>query len=861
MDIYLKTKTWNNSLGIVCLENKNSIDRLINTFEDMRKKVSILANEISRSLPDFTVHDITHIDSLWEMADIVCGDDYPLNPVEAFVLGGAFLLHDIAMSIQSYPNGIKDLENDSLWEDTIAQRCKSLGRSVPSSFRYVDLDNDIKEYTVGTLLRKLHAKTAEAIVLNSWTSISDGSQVFLINETEIRQTLGRLIGKIAHSHWWDIKKVELEFTRVIGSPSWCPKEWTIDPLKIACILRASDATHIDARRAPSFLRTIRKLNVTSDEHWAFQEKLLKPYSSGDSLYYTSASPFEEKSALSWWLCYDTLKMIDAELRQIDSLLSDKGMPRFQSKRVFAVESPERLSSLIQTLDWSPIDANIHIGDLPKIIKLLGGRELYGNNLAVPIRELIQNSSDAIRARKSNENRPNDWGCINVTVESFDDNYVIEIADNGIGMSLNVIKDYLFDFGTSYWNSDLMQEEYPGLIAKDIKHTGKYGIGFYSIFMLSEKIKIITRKSTAAQEETYTLCFNDGLHKRPIIKKSEPKEYLVDGGTSIQIEIDKEVYAKLTEGLGDKELTIFDIVKSVAIGTDISINVIDKVGNESKTLVSDFWKTSSDIEFYDYLSDYYDKFSYDKFEKELLKEHFLTCVRFIYDEDGSIIGRGSISSPKDASYNRRGVMVVNGLTEDSISPLTGIFEAKNTTAARDYCKFVASEKILSEWANEQANILNCNYDDEYLYGASNNLFVLGSNEVDLIPVAFDRNGYYTLTEFGPKVGGIECLYLMDESESMRLHSSYPDLELINNIFFSKLYELTTLNSYNSRGEISDFIKYEKRNIRNLIYKCIADSWGLDVKSFGRKSEHFASISFAVGICKGVDIKENGYKLNR
>jgi hypothetical protein len=61
-----------------------------------------LAGEISQDLKHFTVHDITHIDALWQTADLIVGDDYPFTPTEAFVLGEAFLLHDLGLALASY---------------------------------------------------------------------------------------------------------------------------------------------------------------------------------------------------------------------------------------------------------------------------------------------------------------------------------------------------------------------------------------------------------------------------------------------------------------------------------------------------------------------------------------------------------------------------------------------------------------------------------------------------------------------------------------------------------------------------------------------------------------------------------------
>jgi hypothetical protein len=63
-------------------------------FLSFRDRTSQLVGEIGALLPGLTVHDITHLDTLWSVADQIAGPDYPLNPAEVFVLGGAFLLHD-----------------------------------------------------------------------------------------------------------------------------------------------------------------------------------------------------------------------------------------------------------------------------------------------------------------------------------------------------------------------------------------------------------------------------------------------------------------------------------------------------------------------------------------------------------------------------------------------------------------------------------------------------------------------------------------------------------------------------------------------------------------------------------------------
>src|SRR5262249_5170351 len=67
-------------------------------YRQFREAVQPLLRQTAVDLPALTIHDETHVDQLWDVASEVCGPDYPLNPLEAFVLGGAFLLHDSALS-------------------------------------------------------------------------------------------------------------------------------------------------------------------------------------------------------------------------------------------------------------------------------------------------------------------------------------------------------------------------------------------------------------------------------------------------------------------------------------------------------------------------------------------------------------------------------------------------------------------------------------------------------------------------------------------------------------------------------------------------------------------------------------------
>lgn len=156
-------------------------ERLRAAFLNFRERAQVLAAEIPRDMPEFTVHDISHIDALWEMADLVAGADYHLTPTEAFVLGGAFLIHDIGMSLAAYPRGIAALQDHDEWRDTLASHLHSeLGRP-PNGEEFEDPPTDVERVAVAEMLRNLHAQRAGELALTSWL---DNEEVFHLSRAQ-----------------------------------------------------------------------------------------------------------------------------------------------------------------------------------------------------------------------------------------------------------------------------------------------------------------------------------------------------------------------------------------------------------------------------------------------------------------------------------------------------------------------------------------------------------------------------------------------------------------------------------------------------------------------------------------------------
>lgn len=682
-------------------------ERLRASFMSFRERVSMLASEIAKDLPDLTLHDISHLDALWEVASQIVGPDFLLTPPEGYILGGSILLHDLAMSVAATPGGLNAIKSDVRWRDTIYAHYKVNHLREPTEDEIQTPTEDVKQIAIFSLLRQMHAENAERLAFLQF-GLGTSSQ-YLIEDTELRQTYGRIIGQIAHSHWWSLTEVEQRFDRQIGAPHWAPSTWTIDPLKVACILRAADAAHVDARRAPSFRKVFSNINPISRIHWDFQERLNKSYVTDDSLVFTSGQAFSLDDANAWWLCLDTLKMVDAELRAIDSLLSDRSMARFTAKRVAGVDSPERLALYVQTSDWHPIHAAVHLSDLPRIIRSLGGEELYGKDPTVPLRELIQNSSDAIRARRFYESRDNDFGEIIVSLSEKDGISCLRVEDNGIGMSKRVLTQYLLDFGCSFWSKPQVQEEFPGLLSSGFQSTGKYGIGFFSVFMSSDRVKIITRRPDAAASDSLVLEFGSGLAGRPILRPARKDEQLRDGGTVIELVLrtPPEQVGGLLRKNRDSVITLLTRCREIAPTLDVKLIVLEDKEKRTAIEPQDWIHIPGDVLLVERTKDRYNtKYSEQDFQE--FAEKVSPNLRILNDEKGNPIARICITASTHYHIENTpsfdGYITVGGFIASPLNGIAGFIIGETTRAARDKATPLIPKKQLADWATEQASLI-------------------------------------------------------------------------------------------------------------------------------------------------------------
>jgi hypothetical protein len=727
---FQETGLWNRTLAPRAADEPHEAERerLRNAFLTMRRNTSELLKLIPEDCKGITVHDITHVDALWEMADMIAGDGLPLNPLEAFIFGASVLLHDAGLSVASYPNGLDDLNKTIEWVDIAASVLRRNRVDNVSQAMMKDPPQEYKAEILFNVLRALHAKHAEELASVTWSTADGKHQLCLLEDMHLSHAHSRSIGQIAHSHNWNIEELSQRLRRApVGPGTELPPSWTIDEIKIACLLRCSDAAHIDHRRAPSLLYSLTRPQGISKVHWNFQNKLNKPSKNGDVLIYSSGQDFSIDEADAWWLCYDAVKTVDRELSSSNALLEDLGKDRFEARRVFGSESPSFLAEHIRPIGWQPVNAEIRVSDPIQLAETLGGRNLYGPGAFAPLRELLQNAVDAVRARRKHEERPSNWGRVRLILEEVagginKENW-LHVDDTGIGMSERVLVGPLLDFGRSFWNSPGLREEFPGLERQGIDPIGKFGIGFFSVFLLGRNVKVISRRYDQGLGDTRVLTFSS-IASRPIIRPAGPHELPADYSTRISVRIDDPSLFEPAVHVRDRSrqlyfdyrpprpTSVFDWVRNLIVATDVEVEISDQIHNSSYVHHANWTSCPADEFLNELLA------VETAGQRRILVEGHSKLLSILEGHDGRVYGRAAMrmfdieSNAVPSGISVGGFVYSQGanqlasrtveMADRVLNRTVGVFSGSSDDVSRSTARFEVPGEVIEKWASDQAD---------------------------------------------------------------------------------------------------------------------------------------------------------------
>ena len=160
--------------------------------------------------------------------------------------------------------------------------------------------------------------------------------------------------------------------------------------------------------------------------------------------------------------------------------------------------------------------------------------LYSNK-EIFLRELVSNSSDALDKLRFNAIEDNKLlegdAELKININLNSQNNTVTISDNGIGMTEEEIIENIGTIaksGTAQFLSEMTGDK-----KKDSNLIGQFGVGFYSVFMVAEKVSVHSRSALAKAEDAVMWeSFGEDTYQLSNI----PKE---DRGTKITIHLNED----------------------------------------------------------------------------------------------------------------------------------------------------------------------------------------------------------------------------------------------------------------------------------------------------------------------------------
>jgi molecular chaperone HtpG len=158
-------------------------------------------------------------------------------------------------------------------------------------------------------------------------------------------------------------------------------------------------------------------------------------------------------------------------------------------------------------------------EIGQLLKLMT-HSLYSNK-EIFIRELVSNSSDALDkfnylSLTDEKFKSEEWsGKINIKLDKEDGS--LTIGDNGIGMNEADLMDHLGTIAKS--GTKAFMENLTGDAKKDSNLIGQFGVGFYSVFMVAEKVDVISKKAGEDQAYMFSTDGTGEYEVKPVTKES------------------------------------------------------------------------------------------------------------------------------------------------------------------------------------------------------------------------------------------------------------------------------------------------------------------------------------------------------
>jgi len=508
-----------------------------------KKSISVLLSHIGREgiFNQFTRHDISHINQMLAMLDwlIPKTTAQTMSTADWLMTVLAIYLHDLGMLVTQYEYDQRNTSEFPEFKDSVLS-AEAFGADYKE--KIVQLGPDVSErFLYQEFVRRNHAKRIRAWIMGQAPAHLGASQAAANELSDLLKRLPTLFRRdlslICESHHLedlgDLSKYK------VSQPYGTTKEETANLQYAAILTRTTDLLHITSDRTPSVeFRLINPTNPISQEEWAKQAAVntIRPQLGKDK----DGNPSDDA-------IQDTIE-VHAFFTQPSGffgLTSYLAYAKQQIQKSYEwARRAKELAASKYSFPWRYID-DTHIeteGFLPKpfefqldqakVLDLLTGHTLY-NDTTVVVRELVQNSVDAVRLQRLIEKSRNGRhfeGSINIEFDTK--NRTLLVQDNGTGMTQEIIEKHLLRAGSSRYQDTDFQRQHP-----NFSPISRFGIGILSSFMVADAVEVFTCSPEEEKGRQLSLRSVHGKYLIRLLDKNSPEiESISPHGTRIRLHL-------------------------------------------------------------------------------------------------------------------------------------------------------------------------------------------------------------------------------------------------------------------------------------------------------------------------------------
>jgi len=511
-----------------------------------RQLVSGEVGRINELFPEYTPHDEQyHLKRLFHVADTVLGRELMgrMNSAELFVLACGLYGHDWGMAVSQDEKDYiisgkleKGKKADKLWlltneHDRLVEFAKNWQVKVDSEgyAKEMHIEN-WREY-----VRQMHAFRSAARAKRYFTNIDGG--------------VADSVARICAGHWLSFE--ELRDHNKYPSDFSVLRE-VVNLRALAVYVRLIDMLDLAEDRTPYVIwKFVAPRDSKSRMEWAKHRALrpvtCPPYQNGRIILVDgSTNDNEVYAALE-----DLRNWCEEQFKGCNDLLAQMNNPNHKLD-IYHIQWR------VAAQEFEPLSIRFEF-DRERMFEVLS-EEIYQDDPYVFLRELLQNSIDAIRLRREVLKRkgiePKEFGVIKVNVKHGEgSNAVVTWQDDGIGMDEYVVKNYLAMAGKSYYQSEDFKRE--GL---EMDPISRFGVGILSCFMVADRVEFETFKDPYFGTRSNALKITIPMVKKQFRIEKRGSENVFPG-TTVKVFVNKR---KLPVEEGQDEPKPLDVTEYLSI---------------------------------------------------------------------------------------------------------------------------------------------------------------------------------------------------------------------------------------------------------------------------------------------------------